>query len=1654
MLDLAQFSWTSRMDQQNICLIMPSTSHADRKRTLYLVLLLLFLGLVVPRQANAQKNTGATSTQLFRHHVIFLLDASGSIDEAPGSWEEYLSVIRSGLPALLRDPARNGFGVSIYDPKQDLSSTFVFGLSKQHPLFEPSLPDSFMRRIWFQEQGKTFDDLVKAAPHLGLRWTGINSAFSQSIRKARWEAEQWKVLDRAFQRTFVVIVSDGKANAWTDSLDEIRNIKGAAKTESGLSANEIEKDYQAANSFHGRLAYHFVLSPAGNDNLEKDLGTFEVGHYKLFLRELRPQRLVNLGELVEEGPDQETELVRRANGQYSGTLTVVPRRPESYKDIPYELVDLKFRLPGQSEYTSATASPDNPFVREVQIPDDDVDRATVDLQLSFVRRDQVYGQSVQVFDQPIRFRREPAKYVLGVIPITDLAMNLHPGWTQDEIQNFDSVVIIAALVITLFILGYIVLFPAPLAEMELIGDAAGPSAPLRVAFNRSGQQNGPEFVLRTLRFKNNAFRKLFGHVLPRLAERPFDIQVNVQSQFPLDVQAPRDRVVGMDADMHSGNLLTRQTQGSETTIRFSPNALIDYLGSPSDVVKCEFTVRGTQAGRRFGLWPFSRQLADQKQEFFLRFDPEEPDIRANLIPRLDANPTGTTDTGEYPAVAGVDNWIIWPHHRGRKDESGAIQDFDLEIINAATHSCSKSGAAKLNVVLYRADGKGKALPVVLDEAYQDVIQVDAHRGIPLSVPIWMPYGEMEPPRSIGGDDYVIEVTIKPAEGQQWTAQIKQYGVRVGPDPRTTALSFKVGTSDSKDVNEWRWQSFGSPAEGAVLRITPAKPVLWNVGKVKESSVFARIEIDNVARLGDGAVTLKLKPEGQVRLHATSEPGDEPIYAEGETRKIVRLTKGTVFHMLGEEVTWRLDNEARERPIRLGLEFRPKAITHMERQPPRFRYVCELPFECSIQETAEDRVRSFAFKLEVDFEVLRYSGDHALAIDFGTSAVVAAFEQDQQVILARHNDVSYATQNLQGRYLELVKGWQQSPDIDLRNAFDYETTSPNIERNTAFIPSALIMRENQQIGEADFVILPVSLMQMGRAWDRTVYYLKGLILRSDKTLAYHEVEGMVPLKWKDSQGTERIATRDPIKVDEIIRSAYRNLLGRYVKPLLTKQDKLEYLDRMVVSYPNNFTVSHIRRVIEILKDTFPEFRSIELLSESNAVAIYCARNATRFFREMPRGGESRHLLVYDIGAGTADITYTRLTWESKRGATKLSEMRVLFRDGIAVAGNRLDACLAKIVDEKIRSLVQPLRDLGITLEYNNPIVDPDDFNPGLYAANMLRLKEVLLRLKMEISTEDKPSYQVRLTTERGVLKGIATVSSADPDNILLKKLETLGISYRRNQWIGIPLLRDEIFTHPEVVRWLQQVTFELIRNLKGALSVLDLKPEIDTLILSGRTAQFPPLRQRLFEAINSTLGLEETAYYSPKLERNENKEAVALGCLLYEIFHEHDLRLFDQNVWAKYGIIYDNGTARKFKEFFSYASKVVPGQDEEDEIDGMRRVFFRRTFVIARAGGQIEIAATSSDEPDEALRDQQSYLDNFRILHKVGTGQLPAAGEVKISVANNRDDKITVIIDPDGDQVTVEVDGYLEDAHTVQLEWPYQPLSSKTTGTKSRNGFKG
>lgn len=1572
---------------------------------------------------------------LFRHHVIFLLDSSGSMFSAGATPGEYRMLIQSGVPALLKDGQRNGFGVDIYDPQRDLSTAFAFGLTKQNPYFDPTIKDGFIRTLWFQAPAKTYDDLLNSTPPFDRYWTAIQSGFIQAVRKAHSEVREWGVENRAFDRTFLVMISDGRANTSTNSIDEIREIRGAA-LEFNHRMNDMMPDHRAAAEYAARLSEMFVLASA--DSSEGALG-HTIGHYKVILRELQPIPHVNVGSLLSSAPERNTQLERRAYGHYVGTLRLAAGRPRNDEKESYDLVGLRYRGPGDKNYqTVSLPTAENPFISPIDLKDSGLDGARADYELSFVRRDQVYGQAVQVFTEQIRFRREPRKNILGILPILDVVMALHPGLNQDEIVAIDSVLLflgVCWLIQFLF-------FPPARAEMELVGDAGSRQSPVVVDFSRVTEQKGQQIILRTVRFHNTARRRLpwTRTLMPRWAERHFDVDLDIKTDLP--PEAGPDPVVGIGPAIQGRVSLVKQTAGSEATIGVTPAVMADFNGNSAEPVEYTLTVLGRQRGKRLKLFPFERNLERQVHRFWMRFAPEEPNIQVRLLARVDSDPTGDAAKRAIPPGG-----IILSHCRGR-EATGAPAEFEFQIANAAGHFCSKSAAAHVTAVVQHANGQGAAYDSVVSETDVDGIA----KGKQRSVEIRLPYEELPlPPNS--GDDYILSVTASPAAGQQWLPITARLPVRIGPDKRKTSLSLKIAapTERSRDL---AWNAFEGISDGSRVSVRIAVPILWNIGQIKESTVFSALSIDNVARSGAGQLTLRLKHGAVVRPHPEVDPHGalEPKYLEGGADRIVHLLDRDESIPLSDTRDWVIPNEAIQRPLHLKVQFQPYGIDTMERRPPRYRYVCELPFECVLQEAPGDAGQSFSFTVEVDFEVQRYTGDHALAVDFGTSAVVVAFESNETNIVSRSNDFSAATQNLQERFKGLVDEWSASKDQDLKSySLDDEE---NPEKGTAFLSSVLLLGYDKKAGNADFVILPSPFGRTSAEWHRAVYYLKALILSGSRFLPTLPGTGGLDFTWRDKDDEKRKAINQ-IEVDDVMRSAYLNLYNNYIEPILRQEKKLQYLERLVVSHPNNFTVSHISRVRGILQGSFPEFTRIDLLSESNAVALYCSRNPGRFFRVIPEAGEHRHLLIYDIGAGTVDLSYLRLEWAPEVEGGRLKELQVLFRSGAPVAGNRLDACLASILDSKIRSLAKSLREKQIDLRYQNPIADPPPVEDLHYPPRMVKLKRELHSLKVDATSAAKNgndfTLHVRVDAGASLSEGILTATSTDGQAFseagMTSGSSRLPGSGRQVDWIGIPLGRKEIFDHPEVKSWLETVAGELISNLAGALQTLRLTPEIDTLVLSGRTAQFPPLRPYLLKALKQHLGVDTDALFIPELTPNEKKEAVALGSLLYGIFHGRDLHITDRNIWARYGVIYTHGTTKRFQEFFGYSTEPGPGDDVVEE-NGLRMAFFRRAHEITRSGGPLEVAATFSRDPDADLLDPQKVQERFSILHTIGVAQLGKPGKVWVEMRNNRDDTISVLVDPKGFALGVDVRGRREESHVAQLEWPYQPLSRKRTARRA------
>jgi hypothetical protein len=1559
-----------------------------------------------------------------RHHVIFLLDQSGSVLGDAQKAAELRAVLRGELGAVLADSARNGFNTVVYDPARDLSSALAFGLYPESPLFAPEAGDSGLFRVlWTQQPARTAADLADALPTRSTHWTAYTAAFDLAIARLRLDAERQGDAAHAFERTFVVMVTDGEANAPVGVADEMRGIHEAAE-DFGRSPASLRPDRESALAAVARLRrYYWLQSPDGGPGAG-GVRVGRTGRLKVFVRELRPYVLTGAEALLRQRPERDVEMARGPRGVYTARLPFLAGAAGAGDEVRYELRGIDFRAPGERAYRRLPVSSTGLTWVEVRLPRDAIGQARADVLLTFVRRDPAYGRAVQRFPMTLRFHPEPDRRVMGVLPVPDWM--IVPGLSQGRMVDGLNVAFVLALLAVL----WVALFPAPRLGVELVGGVAGAGEPLVVDFSRPGARDDAAVLLTTLRFVNRARRG----PLPRVAERHFDVRAEVELALPreVDVAPP---VVGLSARMEPVRVLRKASHGTEQGVLLRPAALRDFSGDPGEPVSATLTVRAYQlpAGP-FRRWRGSRRAGELRRELHVRFVAQAPEVEA--------------------ALQGA---AVVEHHRGADED--LAPPLHLAVRSASRLACSLARTARVQARLYRADRSGGPIagaveigePVAAEggprlawrhpaggerHARLEGIRARADGAWAARIPLWLNF-EALPLPPVQGDRYVVEVALFAEDDEGWPTATARHEVRVDPDTRRPELLFMVSTAPAADDPEWR--VFDRGIDGSELEVEVPHPLRWNAVGRDGTVDFVGFRVDNVARSGPGRVTLALLPTA-----AVEREGDallEPDYAGGRA-DLVGLRWGGHRPRLGDlsgETHWsvRSDQPRGERPVELFLAFREEAIRRFNPAIRRFPYACRLPFRCTVEREGE--TVSYEFTVRVRFQVERYTGEHVLAVDFGTSAVVAAFAgtMDEATLRTARGEPA-ALLDLQRQYATAVLDARAAGEEDAASRKD-EAEVPNREVGTRFIPSQLVWRRQQRVGEPGFVDLPATLGRVGREFGRAVFYLKGLILEGRSELPdIHQYtdEGR---EWLDESGQPRRDKSPP--VEGVARSAYRNLVHEYVEPLLG--ERTAYLDRVVFTYPNNFHVHHLDQLRDILGAAFGERFDLHLLSESNAVALYCSYPPERFVPDALSGDRRRTFLVYDIGAGTLDLTCTALQWGPESEAFRLQEMEVLFKSGVPSGGNRLDIALARVLDGKLRHLETRAAQLGATFRYTGTIVDPAPEAVDVYPRRMLPVKLAIMEFKEELSrvAGGGGPFTVHVPVETRGTQAIVQIDlQVARAREELERLD-VGVSDDNPAKALIPLTSQEIFGHKEVEAWLRSVTDEPIADLAQALDGEGARPQIDCLVLSGRTSQFPPVRERLLAALKQHLGATPSRMREARLGATERKAAVGLGALYYGLIHRH-VYLVDRSLWARYGVVYPTSRGPRFQEYFSHATRPEPERGDQVVVQhGVTHLRLSRKHEITHLGSSATVVVTYSRDPDADLQ-IPGAMENGRLMKvkTLGSDTLGSGHKALITLAIDENDRLQIVVEADGRRHELDARPVPGNAPAPpQWAWPFTPL---------------
>ncbi len=473
----------------------------------------------------------------------------------------------------------------------------------------------------------------------------------------------------------------------------------------------------------------------------------------------------------------------------------------------------------------------------------------------------------------------------------------------------------------------------------------------------------------------------------------------------------------------------------------------------------------------------------------------------------------------------------------------------------------------------------------------------------------------------------------------------------------------------------------------------------------------------------------------------------------------------------------------------------------------------------------------------------------LCIDFGTSAIAVAYGHETNVYILPLQDVRQSGEQdeAQGPSLadfdrgNIERGGNLLPSFVICDA-DRRRTEDNGDRQLRpGFPGYRPARLNP--GEASFIGLPATSPQLHDSPGRVIYSLKSWIGQSASEILLGEEITII------EDGRERKTKYVPLQ--KVVQSGLAALAEAYISAAQIAPG------RVILTHPNTFTPLHKDRLHSIGLSVFSKQFGISrpervtLMSESDAVAyFYCQKQ--REAGHVPAGIE--HIMVYDLGAGTLDLSIIRVEWAS--GLVRFPDRwQTLYRLGVPVAGNYLDAAIARLIDQTLLDpkLVDP--DL---LDYRYPLtVCPSAADEADHAAASRTLWLAIRAAKQGLDNApvwdgEKPMHITVAapgTPDRWPVMAKASIAGAGSLQERYAELagppDRAALVFRKRSdgdRLELVLPADQVHRYADIAEFITFVAGDVIDEALLGAGVE--ARNINTVLVSGRGALWPGLRQRI------------------------------------------------------------------------------------------------------------------------------------------------------------------------------------------------------------------
>lgn len=593
------------------------------------------------------------------------------------------------------------------------------------------------------------------------------------------------------------------------------------------------------------------------------------------------------------------------------------------------------------------------------------------------------------------------------------------------------------------------------------------------------------------------------------------------------------------------------------------------------------------------------------------------------------------------------------------------------------------------------------------------------------------------------------------------------------------------------------------------------------------------------------------------------------------------------HLVGDDVEEMVGNEGfiikngENANTDLSLMFDPSTIADVigTNDNHDFTITSLLTFDyCENKDGLNANEQEFqTFKLPIQWTLQLEPYPEWLCVDYGSSAIVCKY--DNQLLNLREQKENVFTDE-ENNYADFQEDSLEKDTLFLSSDIILHTTDSN--QNISALCSE--QKEKSPYNTLAVCLSPTSSLIMNSPTTQLpcLKILMGNMFIPDNPFFNEFRYPRIDPQTGELKRVNNIDTKEEktslLKVTNIFKESYSALFKYFISPITGDKRKM---NKLVLTYPNTYTPVHIKLLKDIAQTTFPYLRPgyLQFVSESDAVAAYYISH----WDEFNTGNiYDRHetILVYDMGAGTLDITL----FDKFINIDKKVDVIVNGKLGTGKAGNYLDFVLADILSEFF----------DLDKVYNAKVASTE------FVANNAVLK-AQHELKNFIKSEVKPN----------LVNGKTFKYKVGRDNK--------------------EIMSEYIMEHPKFRAFLNEVTFGIIQQLCRYMETDKIK--IDTVIMSGRSCRLQILRETLRECIESKTK-EAPNFVEFDRGNDREKTIVVEGAMAQaSIFSRKnsEVNVKSRRLYASYGLVYKElGGSYKYVELLNHRD--IPYMDSMSSFD--------------------------------------------------------------------------------------------------------------------------